>query len=165
MDDGYMFEQLYILTVYCEPRIPLRQTSGPFLGGLICENEAAKKIHHPFFPKEIPHYLPRRDGQYSSHVILAYVLSSSTSMGLHAAAEMEKHQAAWEQWERYLDSSNASGVSVCVCLQLCQCYRIKGKFSQIQISAWAEKAINILLSFRSYAIKIESIPLQIKMRR
>lgn len=62
-------------------------------------------------------------------MILAYALSSSTSVMLRAAAEMKKHRAAGEQWERYLDSSDVSSMSVFICLQLCQCYGIvKGKF-------------------------------------
>lgn len=57
------------------------------------ENEGfipAKTSHH-LLSNKIPHYLPRKDGQYSRYVVLPYVLSSSTSVMLHAAAEMKKH--------------------------------------------------------------------------
>lgn len=66
---------------------------------------------------------------------------------------------------RSLDS-HVSGMSVFVCLQWCLCSGIiKGKFCQIEISARTEKVINILLSSPSCAIKVESIPLQIKMHK
>lgn len=57
------------------------------------ENEgfSPAKTSHRLLPKEFPHYLPCKDGQYSGYVVLAYVLGSSTSVVLHAAAEMKKH--------------------------------------------------------------------------